>query len=431
MSRSVAQPSSGEKLFARRHWKVLGAAAVALLFVLAVWFSRRGTSALAADNPGERTAKVQRRDFVQSLRLHGTTAAVDSYPVTVPRMAGQPGGALIITHLALSGSPVRPGDIIVEFDRQNQIRNALDRRAEFLDLEEQIKKKKAEQDAANARDETDLTQARNDLEKARWETQRNEVISKIDAEKNNQRLQEGQARLKQIEQTKELKQTAYTADMRILEIRRDRARNAMKYAEGNSEKMAIKSPIAGLVVISSIWKAGSMGEVLEGDEVRPGSPIMQVVNPNSMEVRTRVNQADVPFLRPGQGAEFRLEAFPSLVFRGKLERIAAMGSSSGLNDYVRTFNAVFSVEGSDTHLLPDLAAAVDAELQRIGYALVVPRDALLYEDGKTFVRVQRGNSWEQRPVKVLGVSNVDAALESGVQPGDVVLLGTAPGGKRP
>jgi len=227
-----------------------------------------------------------------------------------------------------------------------------------------------------------------------------------------------------------LKRAAEKADLRILEIRRDRAANAMRYAEGNSEKMAMKSPIAGLVVINSVWKGGSMGEVLEGDEVRPGLPIMQVVNPNSMEVRARVNQADVPFLKIGQAAEFRLDAFPEYVFRGKLERIAAMGTGSGMNEFVRTFSAVFSVQGADARLLPDLAAAVDAEMDRTPNTLLVPRDALEFENGRAFLRVQRGGSWEKRQVKVLGENNVDAAVESGVEPGDIVLrrFGAAPSG---
>jgi multidrug efflux pump subunit AcrA (membrane-fusion protein) len=391
------------------------------------WLLRRAP-AEAATADGVRTAKVERRDFVRSLRIHGTTAAVESFPITVPRMAGAPGGGqLIITKLAASGTRVQPGDLLVEFDRQNQIRNALDRQAEYLDLEEQIKKKIAEQAAGKAKDDTELEQARNDAEKARLEMRRNEVVSRIDAEKNKQRLEEAEAKVKQLEATYQLKRTAERADLRILEIRRDRAQRAMLHAEGNAEKMAIRSPIEGLVVINMVWKGGSMGEVLEGDEVRPGLPIMQVVNPQSMEVRARVNQADVPFLKPGQRAEFRLDAFPDLVFGGKLERVAAMGSSSGMNEFVRNFAAVFSIEGSDARLLPDLAAAVDAEIERIPNALVVPRDSLLAEDGKMYIRVQKNGGWEKRVVKVIGQSDTLAAIEAGADAGDVVLTSTSTG----
>ena len=411
--------------FLGRNWKVVAGVVIVVVAVLAYSVSRRGP-AQASTAGAVSTAKVERRDLVRSLRIHGTTAAVESYPITVPRMSGQPGGQLVITKLVPAGARVRPGDMLVEFDRQNQIRNALDRRAEFLDLEEQIKKKIAEQSAAKARDDTELEQAKNTAEKARLEMRRNEVVSRIDAEKNKQTLDEGEARLKQLEATYQLKRAAERADLRILEIRRDRAGNSMRWAEGNAQKMSIQSPIEGLVVINFIWKGNSMGEVLEGDEVRPGAPIMQVVNPNSMEVRVRVNQADVPFLKVGQPAEFRLDAFPNQVFKGKLERVSAMGAASGMNPYVRTFNAIFSIVGADANLLPDLAAAVDAELERIPNALLVPRDAIETEDGKTYIRVQRGSGWERRAVKVVGENNIDAALESGVEPGDVVLRRSAP-----
>ncbi|MGH9859768.1 MAG: efflux RND transporter periplasmic adaptor subunit [Candidatus Acidiferrales bacterium] len=411
--------------FFRRRWKATAALAVVLALAYGLWFSRRAP-AEEAGAPVAGTARIERRDFVRSLRVHGTTAAVESFPITVPRMAGERGrGQLIITRLALSGSRVKAGDLLVEFDRQEQVRNALDRRAEFLDLEEQIKKKIAEQTALKAQDDTELTQSRNDLEKARLEMRRNEVLSRIDAEINKQTLEESAARLKQLEATYQLKRTAARADLRILEIRRDRARSAMLHAEGNSERMAIRSPIDGLVVINTVWKGGSMGEVLEGDEVRPGLPILQVVNPSSMEVRARVNQADVAFLRVGQSAEFRLDAFPDLVFRGKLERVSAMGAASNMNEKVRHFAAVFSVQGSDSHLLPDLAAAVDAELERLPDALVAPRDALVNEDGKTFLRVQTGDGWQKREVKVIGQNDLEVALESGVELDEVVLRSAA------
>lgn len=421
---TAQKPAADAVPFFRRKQTVAVAAGLVGVALLGYWLLRRAPAEAATAN-GVRTAQVERRDFVRSVRIHGTTAAVESFPITVPRMAGQPGGQLIITRLAASGTRVQPGDLLVEFDRQNQIRNALDRQAEYLDLEEQIKKKIAEQAAGKAKDDTELEQARNEAEKARLEMRRNEVVSRIDAEKNRQRLEEAEARAKQLEATYQLKRTADRADLRILEIRRDRARRAMLHAESNAEKMAIRSPIEGLVVINMIWKGGSMGEVLEGDEVRPGLPIMQVVNPRSMEVRARVNQADVPFLKPGQRAEFRLDAFPDLVFGGKLERVSAMGAASGMNAFVRNFAAVFSIEGSDPRLLPDLAVAVDAEIERIPNALVVPRDSVFTENGETYVRVQKNGGWEKRAVKVIGQSDTLAAIETGADEGDVVLTSTS------
>ena len=48
----------------------------------------------------------------------------------------------------------------VEFDRQDQLKGALDRRVELNDLEQQIRKKEAEGRAARAKDDSEMAQAR-------------------------------------------------------------------------------------------------------------------------------------------------------------------------------------------------------------------------------------------------------------------------------
>src|SRR5688572_6042827 len=100
----------------------------------------------------EATYTVATRDFVRSLRLSGTVEAVQSTTVAAPRIAGPNTASLVITRLVKAGQLVRPGDLLVEFDRQAQLSNALDRRAELNDLEHQIRKRQAEEHTAVARD---------------------------------------------------------------------------------------------------------------------------------------------------------------------------------------------------------------------------------------------------------------------------------------
>ena len=233
------------------------------------------------------------------------------------------------------------------------------------DSEEQIKKRRADNAAAEAKDITELKAAENAVETATLEMKRNEVISKIDAEKNAQNLEEASANLAQFRETLELKRVARLADVRILELQRDRARKSMEYASVNMEKLSIRAAIDGMVVLTPTWMQGQMREVQEGDQVFPGNPIMQIVNPAGMQVRARVNQADVTSLRLGQSVQVRLDAYPELVFAGKLDSLAAVGATSSMNQKVRTFTAVFSIAGSDPRLLPDLSAAVDIPLAAV------------------------------------------------------------------
>jgi HlyD family secretion protein len=372
--------------------------------------------------PGRRqtTATVARRDFVRSVRLTGTVEAVQATTVSTPRLAGQTIPSLVITRLIKPGTIVKPGDLLVEFDRQDQLKNALDRRVELNDLDQQIRKKQAEEASARTRDETEIKQAESSLTRAELEVSKNELLPKIQAEKNNQTLQESQARLKQLRMTFDLKRKAAEADLKILQIRRDRAENAMKQAESNADKMSIATPIAGMAVLRSIWKSSNMAEVQEGEEVRSGMPIVDVVNPAIMRVRARVNQADINDLKVGQAVAMGLDAYPDLSFKGRVAQISPLGVRSSMSPKVRTFVALVLVEGSHPKLMPDLTASLDVELAREPQVLVVPRDALRYDGDKAFVSVRRGSSFEDRAVTVSSQNAHEAVVSSGLDDGAVV-----------
>ena len=400
-------------------WTVI--AVIALLALVMAVAKLRVSNKNASSAEAIRTAVVEQKDFVTSIRLHGIVEAVESHAIAAPRLSGQGLGTLIITKLVASGSAVHRGDVIVEFDRQAQLRNVLDKQAEYRDLVEQIKKKQADQAAARAADETALKQAEDAEKTAELEVKKNEILSKIDAEKNQLNLEQAQATTKQLRETFDLKRRADLADLRVLEIQRDRAEAAMKWAQGNTEKMVIHSPVDGVAVINSMWKGGSLSDVQEGDEVRPGFAFMQVVNPGQMQVRVRVNQADIDDLREGQTARINLDAYPDLSFSGKVERIAAVAQTSAFYNRVRVFTVLFAIQGSDPKLLPDLSAAVDVQLQRLSGALVAPRDAIVTENNHSYVQVKNGSGFGRKEVKLGPANDVEQVIVSGVEKGAVVL----------
>jgi len=364
---------------------------------------------------------VHQADFVRRVVLSGTIEPVESFGVAAPRLSGGGGGQMTVTRLAENGSRVKKGDVLVEFDRQDQIRNELDRQADYQKLVQDIEKKQADQAADLAKDQSELQQAEDAVKSAQAEVQRNEVVSRIDAEKNEQSLKEAQATLQELKHTFALKRSAAKADLRILEIQRDKARLAMDYAHNNAKKMLVISPIDGVVVLSSIWKSGQMAEVQVGDQLRTGQGFMQVVNSSAMQVRVKVNQADVGDLRLGQQANIGLDAYPELKFKGSLDRMSPVAVTSTLSDKVRTFSVVFSIDGSDPKLLPDLTARVDVEIERIPNALAVPRDALFRADGKDYVLLRDGSRTRHQEVTVGDKDDYEAVITAGLKDGETVV----------
>src|SRR5271157_1043657 len=377
---------------------------------------QKGTVVAAAES---RTAVIKRGNFLRTIRITGSTQAVRAYVVQAPQLAGG-GQRMVLVRLVHAGTRVHKDEVLAEFDQQDQLKQFRDKQADYLGFLDKIKKLQADNSAALAKDQTALQAADDDYQKAKLEMMKNEVVSRIDADRNRLTLEEDEATWKQLRQTFDLKERARQAQLKDLEIQRDKAHGQMLYAQINSQRLVIHSPLEGLVVLSPIWKGSSMGDAQEGDEVWPGSPFMQVVDPSAMQVAARVNQVDFPYLRLGQRAEVRLDAYSDLVLSGSIEHLAAIGNTSTLSQAVHNFNATFAIQGTDPRLLPDLSAAVDVELVRLPDVLLVPRDALVLENGKTYAWVKRGASFEKSPV-TMGQSNDDEAVVlSGLVAGDMV-----------
>jgi hypothetical protein len=185
--------------------------------------------------------------------------------------------------------------------------------------------------------------------------------------------------------------------------------------------MLVTSPLPGVAVIKTTWKNnGNMVEFAEGDEVRSGQPVVEVVNPAVMRVRARVNQADINELKTGQSVHVGLDAYPDLTFDGTVTQISPIGQQSSLSPKVRNFVVLVLVKGSNPSLMPDLTASLDVEIERAAGSLVVPRDVLVNDGEQTYVLVQRGGRLERQDVVVGAMSAYQAVITSGLQAGVTV-----------
>lgn len=327
------------------------------------WLLIPGVSAGCGGPPGSGPAIVSHDavapEAAGAIRFTGLLEAVRSRTIPAPRLSGTP-TPMIITFLAKPGTRVKEGERVLAFDQQEQTRLANDKRSEVVDLESQIDRKKAEQAAAEAKDQTGIIAAENDVERAKLAVATNDLIAKVAAEKNSLTLEQNVARLEQLRATFKLKREAAAADLQILEIRRERAQRALTYAEQNASKMEVLAPFPGLIVAKTTYKPGREGqvEIIEGDEVRPGIPVIDIVDTSTMQVRARVNQADAQSVRQGQSAVVRLDGFPELRFKGRIDLVTPL-ATTGMSSTVRTFVAVVSIEGSHPQLLPDLTASVE------------------------------------------------------------------------
>ncbi len=109
--------------------------ALAVVIAFTVLFFRgkaAGSGGKASQSSPARTGAVQ------TLRLRGMTAALGARSVQALRIAGQQVGTLTITKLIPSGTRVKQGDLLVEFDRQAQLRDFINKQAQSDDENQKV-----------------------------------------------------------------------------------------------------------------------------------------------------------------------------------------------------------------------------------------------------------------------------------------------------
>ena len=172
-------------------------AAILALVVVSFFFSFRTRPA------GKSRAQVSNSDLVRAgtMLLKGTTEAVQMRAIIAPLLEVEHAPTLTVTKLAANGARVKLGDVLAEFDRQAQIREFIDKEAEYQKLGNQVIEEQAKEIAARAKDETEIKLAESSLSKAELELQKRELLSNIDAEKAQEALEEAQATLRQLQLT--------------------------------------------------------------------------------------------------------------------------------------------------------------------------------------------------------------------------------------
>ena len=297
----------------------------------------------------------------QSIRATGRTTALHSTLIKVPRQFGA-GGQLTLLSLIENGAHVKPGDLLAEFDTTDQIKQARDAAAKYDDLSHQVEQKRAEQKDNAEKRRSDRIQAQADLEKAEIDIKKGPVLSDIEQQKNAVKLADARAHVASLERSNRFHEQAETAEIRILELQRDRQKRTVEQQKENASQLTLRSTISGMVALDNVWRNNSLGHAQEGDRLYTGQRLLRVFDPSAMGVLVAVGEPDGAILKPGCKAVIHLDAFPDLTFTAHFDSASPVATSA-VDTSVKSFTALFIFDQTDSHILPDLSVAVDIEVQ--------------------------------------------------------------------
>jgi HlyD family secretion protein len=337
---------------------------------------------------------------------------------------------LQITKLVATGQPVKNGDLVVEFDPSEQHYKLEQSHSELQQADQEIIKANADAKVQAAEDKVALLKARYNVRRAELDVEKNELVSKIDGDKNELALQQAKRVLAELEKDIESHRASGEASIFLAQEKHNKAKLAMDQAQQNLEHMRVTAPMDGLISIQKNMNASggffftgmSLPDYRAGDQVQAGSAIVQVLDPAGMNLVSKVPEEERDNVKPGQPAKVTFDALPGTVFRGVVKSVSGMSMQSLFNpDASRGFDVTIQLAAMDTRLRPGLTAQIVFEGAHQMNVLYVPRQALFMKDGKRIVFVRNGSSYRQREVQIHSQSESRAAIE-GVEAGTQVAL---------
>ncbi len=139
----------------------------------------------------------------------------------------------------------------------------------------------------------------------------------------------------------------------------------MQREKARLQQVKLLAPISGLVAVRQnrtgfMFPGMQIPDIREGDQVRPGIPVADVLDLSEMEVLAKVGELDRANLQEGQDATLVLDALPEKKLSGKIKSMSGTASSNTFSfDPAKKFDVVFGID------MKELLAALGAKPEQI------------------------------------------------------------------
>jgi membrane fusion protein, heavy metal efflux system len=252
-------------------------------------------------------------------------------------------------------------------------------------------------------DSGDLAQAYSDIEKARSTV----TLTKKQLDRQMSLEKGGGAAVKDREQA----QSDYA--QAVSELGRSetrlRAMDIPVEQPGDSRLLTLKAPVSGSIIDLQVAPGAFLND--------PTAAIMTIANLDTIWVTANVPEKDVSFIFTGQNVDVTLVSYPDKVFSGKVLFISDVVESDTRRNKVR-----IAFDNPEKTMKPNMfanASFIAPPVRRV----MVPNSTLLMTNDKTSVFVEVANwAFERRDVELAYQEGTVAAIKSGLQPGDRVVV---------
>jgi HlyD family secretion protein len=340
-------------------------------------------------------------------------------------------GSAIVDEVASEGSHVQKGDPLVRFDSSNVERD-------IVKLERDAALAKAEVESSrNARMPMEIREielqlidarANHDAEKQYLndsiELMKDALVSEQEIEQQRLRVSQAQSRMKQIEM-QQLLTTKYLHPLKLerAQATLDAADQELALARAQLTNCTVTAPSGGMVVYRPLHLGTEYRTVRVGDTIFKNQPFLAIPDMDDIIVDCHVPEAELSRVNKGAKALITSLAYPDMVLEAQIESIGTMAQTlPGRSSWQKYFRVVIDVDGVDERLRSGMSVQIRILSYENDDALLLPRSAIWWRDGRPHCRVAAPGGGKARPIKVGRASATHYEVVEGLTAGTRVLL---------
>ncbi|MGH9663657.1 MAG: efflux RND transporter periplasmic adaptor subunit, partial [Bryobacteraceae bacterium] len=305
----------------------------------------------------------------------------------------------------------------------------LEKNTSVKTVDSQIVQTKATHRITAEMDNMDLMTSQYNVERAKLEASKAEILSAIDGEKDKIDVGVAEGALGQQKATITSHVVTANADMDRLGQLRDKTVRDLNRAKGYLSKMVARAPIDGVVnILPNFRSSGSFGSTpppfKEGDSAWTGAQIAEIPDLSEMRIELKLDEVDRGKLRLGQPAKIRVDAIPEKEFSAALDWISPIAEVNFRGPWMteKVFPARATLKKLDPRLRPGMSASAEIVLESQENCLLIPARASFAFHGKPAVYVQHGAGFVLRPIEVGKRNDTDIVVLKGLKAGEIVAL---------
>jgi HlyD family secretion protein len=387
-------------------------AAVAGIFVAA----GRGSA------PAVPVVEVGQGEFVDTLEIRGEIRPLRSIVLSSPMQAGE----LQIIKLAKSGTLVKPGDVVVQFDGSTLLRTIQEKQSELRQADAEIEQTRAQSRITAEQNATALMKAQYDRQRAELDVRKGDSVPRIQLEQAKLAVKDAEQKLKELAAKIKADATAAEANVAARQRKREKALADLGRANRGLLNLQLKAPAAGMVNVLPNPRSGGMfggeQEFREGDRAWAGAAVVELPDLSSVHLEARLDESDRGRLNAGQDATVRIEAIPGRDFKARIDTISLLArvDFSGGWPPPRNFGLGLVLLEADAKIRPGMTAVARIATEKIPGVLLVPSEAIFQKDGSPVVYVLDGWGFIERRVQITRRGKEQAVVTSGVRQGERV-----------